>query len=385
MQKPLVYLDHNASAPLLPEAAEAVRGAMALSGNASSVHAGGRAVRAAIEAARAAVARAAGAAARDVVFTASATEALTQAIFGGARAFPVDAIVVGAGEHPAVRRAAEATALPLLTIGLDGNGALRLDDVAAVLARLDDQGETGLFALQLVNNETGVVQPFAEIERLIGPTRHLLVADAVQAFGKAPLDFASRPTDMMAVSGHKIGGPAGAGALLMKPHCDGVRLIPGGGQELGRRGGTEALLPVVGFGAASTGFPDAYGPERMQGLLARLEDGLLRLAPEATIFGRNVERIGNVCCFAVPGLGASVALMALDLAGIAVSTGSACSSGKVGKSHVLSAMGVDAQMMTSALRVSLGWSSSEGDIDAFLSAFAGVLAKRRTVSKGEAA
>ena len=384
MTKTSVYLDHNASAPLLPEAGNAVRLALAMTGNSSSVHANGRAVRAAIDSARGAVAETAGANRRDVVFTASATEALTQAILGGARAFGASEIVVGAGEHAAVLRAAEATGLPLTKIGLDGEGRLALGEIEAALTRLEADNATALFALQYVNNETGVIQPLDAFERLIGPSRHVLVVDAVQAFGKLPLDFAARATDMMAVSAHKIGGPAGAGALFVKPHCDDVRLIPGGGQETGRRGGTEALLPIAGFGAAVQAFGTAYDADRIAALRDRAERDIRALAPDAVLFASGAERMENVTSFAVPGLKASVAMMALDLDGVAVSSGSACSSGKVGKSHVLGAMGVAPELAEGALRLSLGWNSTEADIEAFTAAFAKVL-KRRQLKNKEAA
>ena len=385
MKKPSVYLDHNASAPLLPEAADAVRMALEMTGNGSSVHAAGRAVRATIDAARTAIAIAAGAERRDVVFTGSATEALTQAIVGGATEFSAGEIVVGAGEHLAVLKAAEATDLPVTTIGLDANGRLKTAEIEDVLARLDEQGSLALFAFQYVNNETGVIQPLAEIERLIGPTRHVLVVDAVQAFGKLPLDFSARATDMMAISGHKIGGPAGVGALLMKPHCDGAKLVPGGGQEVSRRGGTEPLLPIVGFGAAAKAFGAAYDSDRITRLRDQVAAEIVALSPDAVVFGAGVERMGNVVSFAVPGLSAAVAMMALDLDGIAVSSGSACSSGKVGKSHVLGAMGVAPDLIAGALRVSLGWNSTEDDVVAFAAGFARVLNRRPARNKEQAA
>ena len=385
MNRTSVYLDHNASAPLLPEAADAVRAALELTGNPSSVHAAGRQIRAEIDTARGTVAEAAGAARRDVVFTASATEALTQAIVGGARAFGAAEIIVGATEHAAVLRAAETTGLPVTTIGVDEHGRLRHDAIAAELARLADTDAVALFAFQMVNNETGVIQDLAAIEALIGPTRHVLVVDAVQAFGKLDLEFAARATDMMAVSAHKIGGPAGAGALLMKGHCDDVRLIPGGGQETGRRGGTEGLLAIAGFGAASKAFGAAYRAVNLAGLRAHLEEKVRALAPDAVFFGAEAERTDNVASFAVPGLAASVAMMGLDLDGIAVSSGSACSSGKVGKSHVLAAMGVPPDLAQGALRVSLGWNSTEADIEAFAMAFAKVLKRRQTKTKEAAA
>ncbi len=385
MKKTRVYLDHNASAPLLPEAGDAIRAALDLCGNASSVHAQGRAVRALIDDARGAVARAAGAARRDVVFTGSATEALTQAIVGGAKAFAVSEIVVGASEHTAVLRAAEASGVPVTMIGVDGEGRLKLDEIEAVLDRLHGGDGTALFALHYVNNETGVIQPLDTIEKLIGPTRHVLVVDAVQAFGKHALDFGARAADMMAISAHKIGGPAGVGALLMKPHCDGVRLVPGGGQELGRRGGTEPMLLIAGFGMAAPAFAKVYDAARITELRDQIAAGIAELAPEAVFFGAGAERMGNVVSFAIPGLSAATAMMALDLDGIAISSGSACSSGKVGKSHVLAAMGVAPELMNGALRVSLGWNSGPDDVTAFNEALARVLRRRQTRKREKAA
>ncbi len=385
MSKRSIYLDHNASAPMLPEAAEAVRAALGLVGNPSSVHTGGRTVRAAIDRARGAVAKGAGAERRDVVFTGSATEALTQAIIGGAKAFAAGEVIVGAGEHLAVLRAAEASGLKLTRIGIDAEGVLKLDEIAAVLERLDAAEAPALFAFQMVNNETGVVQPIAEIEKLVGPTRHVLIVDAVQAFGKRDLGFSARATDMMAISGHKIGGPAGAAALLVKPHCYDVRLIPGGGQEMGRRGGTEGLLAIAGFGAAAEHFSTAYAAAGVEALSARTEAEISALASDVVIFGAGAERMGNCVSFAVPGLSAAVAMMALDLEGIQISSGSACSSGKVGKSHVLAAMGVNEKLMDGALRLSLGWSSTQEDIAAFAAGFAKVLERRRRSNKERAA
>jgi cysteine desulfurase len=255
MARTAVYLDHNASAPLLPEARDAIVDALALTGNPSSVHAHGRALRNIVDTARADVAALAGAERSQVVFTGSATEAITQAIVGGAHAFGFDAVLVSAGDHPAVLKAAEATGLPVKFAALDGDGRIRVEEIAAVLADADMVGMRVLVAVHAVNNETGVVQPLAEIERLVGPSAHYLFVDAVQALGKLPLEFSARPADMMALSAHKIGGPAGVGALLMKGHADAVRLLPGGGQEQGRRGGTEAAALIAGFGAAATAFP----------------------------------------------------------------------------------------------------------------------------------
>jgi cysteine desulfurase len=371
------YLDHNASAPLLPEAREAIVAALALTGNPSSVHGHGRALRALIDDARFAVGKLAGATREQVVFTGSATEAITQAIVGGARTLGVGGIVVSAGDHTAALKAAEATGLPVTVIGLDPDGVIRVDAIAEAMARADAAGQKLLVAVHLVNNETGVIQPVDKIEVLVGASPHYLFVDAVQAFGKIALEFSARPPDMMAVSAHKIGGPAGVGALLMKGHADQVRLIAGGGQEAGRRGGTEAAALIAGFGAAAAAFADKFHAADTSGLIERAETGLRRLAPDLVVFGEAADRIGNVSNFAVPGLKNAVATMGLDLRGISISSGSACSSGKVGPSHVLKAMGVSAELSECAMRLSVGWNSTEADIAAFLNGFSEVLERHR--------
>ena len=344
----------------------------------SSVHGHGRALRALIETARDKVAELAGATREQVVFTGSATEAITQAIVGGAKALGVSAIVVSAGEHTAAAlKAAEATGLPVTQVGLDADGLIKVDEIAAMAPRRC-AGEKLLVAVHAVNNETGVIQPLDRIEVLVGASPHYLFVDAVQAFGKMTLEFASRAPDMMAVSAHKIGGPAGVGALLVKGHADQVRLIPGGGQEQGRRGGTEAAALIAGFGAAAEGFRDRFDRERGGIDPAAPRNGPARnMAPDLVIFGEKADRIGNVSNFAVPGLKNAVAMMGLDLKGISVSSGSACSSGKVGPSHVLKAMGVPPELSDCAMRLSVGWNSTEADIAAFLEGFSEVLGRHR--------
>jgi cysteine desulfurase len=372
-----VYLDHNASAPLLPEAREAHIGALDLIGNPSSVHANGRALRGIIDKARGAVAKLAGAERDQVVFTGSATEAITQAIVAGAKAFNVDAIVVSEGEHTAVLKAADSTGLPVKRVGLDADGVIRVEQIAGAIADADMVGMRVLVAVHLVNNETGVIQPVDRIEMLVGPSPHFLFVDAAQAYGKMVLEFAARPPDLMAISAHKIGGGVGAAALLMKGHADQVRLIPGGGQESGRRGGTENAPAIAGFGAAAAAFPDRFYHAKVGELVRMAEQGMRAIAPDLIVFGENTDRIGNVSNFAVPGIKNSVAMMGLDLAGIAVSSGSACSSGKVGSSHVLAAMGVSPDLSESALRISFGWSSTVEDVEVFLKAFGEVVGRHK--------
>lgn len=376
MTRAAIYLDHNAASPLLPEARAALVAGLDLTGNASSVHGHGRALRNLIDTARGQVAALAGAERKQVVFTGSATEAITQAIVGGARAFASEAIVISAGEHAAVSKAAEMTGLPVITIGLLADGSIDLDQLAE---RLQHAGGNLLVALHWVNNETGVVQDMERINALVGPTRHTLFIDAVQAFGKLPLDFAASAPDMMAVSGHKIGAPAGIGALLVKAHADVVRLIPGGGQEQGRRGGTEAAALIAAFGAAASAIVDRYTAANVPALIARLEAAL---PGDAVVFGG--ERLGNVVNFAVPGVKNATAMMGLDLMGLSVSSGSACSSGKVGPSHVLAAMGVAPELAECALRVSLGWNSTSDDVDAFVAGYRTILERQRA-RQGQAA
>ncbi len=378
MTQATIYLDHNASAPLLPEARAAMVAALDLCGNPSSVHGHGRALRNLIETARSHVAKATGAERGQVVFTGSATEAITQAVVAGSRTFKADGIVVSAGEHMAVLKAAEATGLPVTRVGLDADGLIRVEEIAAAVSDADAAGRRLLVCVHLVNNETGVIQPVDRIEVLVGPTAHYLFVDAVQGFGKVALEFSSRAPDMVAVSAHKIGGPAGAGALLMKGHADNVRLIPGGGQEQGRRGGTESAAAITGFGAAAEVFPSRFYAANVSELIRIAEAGMRSVAPDLVVFGEKADRIGNVSNFAVPGLKNSVAMMGLDLLGLSVSSGSACSSGKVGPSHVLAAMGVSPELGECALRLSLGWSSTTDDVEAFLRGFGEVVGRHRS-------
>ncbi|WDR05673.1 aminotransferase class V-fold PLP-dependent enzyme [Devosia rhodophyticola] len=378
MAKLAIYLDHNAAAPLLPEVRAALIAALELTGNPSSVHAHGRKLYNLIENSRDQVAGLVGAERTQLVFTGSASEAITQAIVGGATALPVQRIIMSHGEHSASMSAADASRLPIHKIGLDGDGVIRVGELADALRRAEAAGETVLVAVHWVNNETGVVQPMAAINALVGASPHYLFVDAVQALGKLDLEFSANASDMMAISGHKIGATAGVGALLMKSHADQVRLIPGGGQEQGRRGGTQSAAVIAGFGAAAAAFGEYYQAAEPKTLVQELENGLKRLASDLIIFGANAERIGNVVNFSVPGMSSAVAMMGLDLLGLSVSSGSACSSGKVGRSHVLSAMGIEPEIADCALRVSLGWNSTSDDVAAFLAGFETVLTRQRS-------
>ncbi len=373
MTKTSVYLDHNASTVLLPQAKEAILAAFDISGNPSSIHKYGRSLNAIIDEARTNVAKTAGAKRSEVIFTGSATESISQAIIGGSNALEVDQIIISAGEHAAPLKAAKASGKDVEEIFLLENGLIDIAQLKDALLKLDESGKTALVCMHEVNNETGIIQPIKQIETLVGATRHFLFIDAVQAFGKFDLDFSSRPVDMMAISAHKAGGPVGVGALLVKSHCDEVRIIHGGGQEQGRRSGTQSAPLIAGFGAAAKYFPISYDAKKIAGLVSSIEEGIKNLRSDVVIFGQEAERMGNVINFAVPELKAHTALMGLDLEGVCVSSGSACSSGKVTYSHVLCAMGISPKLATGRLRVSLGWNSTKQDVEAFLIAFEKIL------------
>lgn len=379
-----IYLDHNASAPLLPEARQAILEALELVGNPSSVHKEGRLLRSAIDLARDQVAKLCGAEAKQVVFTGSATEAITQAIVGGVKAFNIQRILVCAADHAASLRAAEICGVNVSVVDVDENGVIDLNQLEHHIKSADEAGEKLLVAVHWVNNETGVVQPIEKIGMKVGPTQHVLCVDAVQAFGRLDIDFASSPIDMMSISAHKIGGPSGIGALLLKGHADSVKIVPGGGQEQGRRGGTEATALIAGFGAACAAYKNRFIEKDIHALARLFEERLSITAADVVVFGKEASRIGNTVNFAVPDVKNTVAMMGLDLDGIAISSGSACSSGKVGRSHVLSAMGVDPALADCSLRVSFGWSSTSDDVEAFFKAFMKVLNRHHKFKGAEA-
>jgi cysteine desulfurase len=361
-----VYLDYNATAPVRPEAAAAAADALELSGNASSVHGFGRLARRRIETARDQVAALAGARSGQVIFTSGGTEANNLALAGTQRS----RILVSAGEHDSVLEAApQAERIPL-----DAEGRVELDALSAMLAA---DRRPALVSVMLANNETGVIQPLAEVAALAREHGALLHSDAVQAAGKIPLHRPVLGADLLSLSAHKLGGPQGVGALVAADHVELTPLIRGGGQERARRAGTENLAGIAGFGAAAEAARAALaGAAGLAELRDRLEQGLRALAPDIRIFGAGTERLGNTCCFATPGLPAETQVMSLDLAGIAVSAGSACSSGRVRPSHVLLAMGASADEAGSAIRVSLGWRSEVDDVERFLEAWSAIRARR---------
>jgi cysteine desulfurase len=348
----MVYLDANASEPLRPEAREVVQAALAVTGNPASVHAAGRAARKLIEDARDALAHRFNGRAQDLVFTSGGTEADTLAVhaLGNGRR-----IIVGATEHDAVRAAApNARTLPV-----DRTGVAELGLLETWLS----SGPPTLVCLMLANNETGTIQPVAAAAALCRRFGAYLHVDAVQAAGRVRIDLAALGAHSMAVSSHKLGGPAGAGALLLAPEVSAIApLIPGGGQELGRRGGTPSPAAIAGFAAAAAVPSPELGPLRDTAERAAIAAG-------AVVCGAGAPRLDNTTCLALPSVRADAQVIALDLDGIAISAGAACSSGKVTESHVLAAMGLG-PLAGQAIRVSLPWNVSQGDIDAFAAAYA---------------
>jgi cysteine desulfurase len=363
------YFDWNATAPLRDKAREAVNAALARTGNASSVHAEGRAARRLVEEAREHVADLVGAEARNVTFTSGATEAnmlaLTPAIEVGGRKELRNRLLISAIEHPSVRSGGRFAADQVDELPVTASGLVDL----VVLKRLLGTCQRPLVSVMLANNETGVIQPIAEIADIVHAASGVLHVDAVQAPGRIPCDIVALGADLLSLSSHKLGGPQGAGALVRRGEMYITdSLIKGGGQERGQRAGTENVAAIAGFGAAAAVAKQIDGA-RMAALRERAEAGIKAAAPRAVFFGADVPRLPNTSLFTVPGLKAETAIIAFDLNGIAVSSGSACSSGKVQASHVLAAMGVEPELARGAVRISLGWSTTEADIERLLNAW----------------
>lgn len=365
-----VYLDWNATTPLRPEARAAMAAAWEVAGNPSSVHAEGRQARRLLEDARAAIGAAVGARPQDVVFTSGGTEANALALTPGLRrgaGEPVRRLLVSAIEHPSVLSGGRFSPEAIGTIPVTRSGLIDIDHLRRLLAG----GPPALVSVMLANNETGALQPVGEVAEIVHEAGGLLHVDAIQALGKIPFDFKSMKADLVTLSGHKVGGPKGVGALAMADGVQGLEpLLRGGGQELGRRAGTENVAGIAAFGAAVRAAMAALEGDaaRLRGLQNRLENGL-RQTPGMMVFSEEVGRLPNTTLFTVPGLKAETAVIGFDLSGIAVSSGSACSSGKVQPSHVLAAMGVGGELAQGAVRLSLGWSTTEADIDLALQAW----------------
>jgi len=382
------YFDHNASSPLRPEAREAVLSAMDLAGNASSVHGEGRAARAVIEDAREQVARLVGAQTAQVVFTSGGTEsnvlALSPEWLGKLHSCDASKahLLTSAIEHPSVYQGGgfpseRITRLPVTADGVTDLDAAR-EKIAAAAC-----GAPFMVSVMSANNETGAIQPIAELGEIVRAAGGVLHCDAVQSAGRVPLDVAALGADLVSVSAHKFGGPKGAGALIVARDelHNPAPVIHGGGQERGRRAGTENVVAIAGFGAAAEAarreLETGGGIGVVRPLRDRLESALKRVAPDAWIAAENAPRLPNTTCVAVPGLHGETLVIAMDLEGIAVSAGSACSSGKVERSHVLDAMGMDNETASGAIRISLGWNSSDAEVERFLSAWQSIYERRK--------
>jgi cysteine desulfurase len=373
------YLDHNATSALRPEALAAMDHVQIAPGNPSSIHRAGRAARAAVETARADVARLVGARPEQVIFTSGGTEANALALWGAvegaaAAGAPVKALCLSVIEHDSVHRTAAAIAerdsgMRLVSIPVTKNGVIDVETLDRVLKEV---GSPALVAVMAANNETGVIQPAADAIARVHAAGGFCLVDAVQACGRIAADLAG--ADYLTLSAHKLGGPQGTGALVVKESAPLSPQLIGGNQEKNRRAGTENVSGIAGFGAAAKACRhDDTGAQ----LRDRFESGLRRRFPDVIIFGESVPRLANTSNFAIPGIAAETAIIALDLDGVMVSSGAACSSGKVKPSHVLQAMGVSAELARSALRVSLGWNSTQTDVEAALASLAKLSARIR--------
>jgi cysteine desulfurase len=382
-----VYFDWNATAPLRSEAREALQDALSLPGNPSSVHAEGRAARQLIERAREQVARLVGARAGDVIFTSSGTEAnmlaLTPTIETAGEKRPRETLLISAIEHSSVRAGGRFRREAIADVPVDAGGRV---DLGALADRLCGAARPTV-SVMLANNETGVIQPVAQAAAIVHAAGGLLHVDAVQATGRIACDIGALGADLLTLSAHKIGGPKGIGALVKASeqiHFPDP-LIRGGGQERGARAGTENVAGIAAFGAAAGVAQRQQESEagHMLALRKLLEERLRAISPQAVIFGADAERLPNTTLFAVPGLKAETAVIAFDLEGVAVSSGAACSSGKVQPSHVLAAMGVSPSLLRGAIRVSLGWTTTRADVERFLNAWrklAGALSKEDEIA-----
>jgi len=387
-----VYLDHNATSPLRPPARDAMLSALAETGNASSVHREGQAARARVEHARAQVARLVGADPQAVVFTSGATEAIAAALSPelelSSRAVVCDVLLISAIEHPAVRAGGRFAPGKIEIIPVDGEGLLDLAALEIMLARHKSAGRRAFVSVMAANNETGVMQPLGEIAKLVHPVDGVFHVDAVQVVGRYPFDLETSGADLISISSHKLGGPQGAGAIIVRNAETRVPpLVRGGGQERGARAGTENVAAIAGFGAAAEAAALDVSVEagRLAGLREKLERGIRTITSSAVIFSEPALRVPNTTCFAVPGMTAETALIAFDLEGVAVSSGSACSSGKVAASETLKAMKIDPALAKGGIRASTGWNTADADIVRFLEVFARVYTPAIKASRTRAA
>jgi cysteine desulfurase len=367
------YLDWNATAPLRPEAAAAIAAALGHCGNPSSVHRWGRTARQTVEQAREAVAALIGANPEGMIFVSGGTEANHLALLGSGR----ERVLVSAVEHNSVLQAVPSAE----RIEVDANGIIDLADLDRQLAA---DPRPALVSVMLGNNETGVIEPAADIAAIVHHHGALFHCDAVQAAGKIPVDAGAIGADLISLSAHKLGGPPGIGALVVGGAADLRPMIRGGGQERGRRAGSENLPGIAGFAAAATAAAERIADyDGVQQLRDGLESAIAAIAPGAIVIGTEVTRLPNTMALALPAVSAETQVIALDLDGVMVSAGAACSSGKVGPSHVLAAMGAPPEITTGTIRVSLGWSTTEAEIEHFLMSWTALY--RRLYRSGAAA
>ncbi|TCQ28175.1 cysteine desulfurase family protein [Rhizobium sp. PP-CC-3G-465] len=378
-----IYMDWNATAPISAVVRDAFLYAFDLTGNGSSVHAEGRRLKTVIEAARRDVAALCEAEPACVTFTSGATEAanmvLTPDFRMGRTPLGIGRLYVSAIEHPAVREGGRFPQDRVQELPVTQAGTIDLDALDRALAAHPREEGIPMVAVMLVNNETGVIQPIAQVSERVKAAGGLLVVDAVQAIGRVPVSISDLGADFLILASHKIGGPKGAGALVARGEVLMPRpLIHGGGQEKGHRSGTENPAALAGFGAAARAAKDALGvyPSQVTTLRDRLEAGMRRAAPDVLIHGADTPRVGNTTFFSLPGLKAETGQIAFDLEGVALSAGSACSSGKVGQSHVLMAMGQDPSL--GALRISIGPTTTVEEIDRVIDIFARIAGRRRS-------
>ncbi|KUO56755.1 MAG: hypothetical protein APF80_02420 [Alphaproteobacteria bacterium BRH_c36] len=370
---PRVYLDYNATSPLRPQARAAMVEALDATGNPSSVHFEGRRAREIVEKARRHVAELVGAGPRNVVFTSGATEANNTVIAQARWA----TVAVSAVEHPSVIEPARRLGADRFTgLPVRSNGRIDLDALQTWL-QMPCKGER-LVSVQWANGETGIVQPIREVAELVANHGAVLHVDAVQAAGRLAIDVSEMEIGFLTLSSHKIGGPQGIGAIVQGPGGELLwPLVVGGGQESRLRAGTENVAAIAGFGAAATCALSEAGERRLETLRDQLETGVKAVTPNAMVIGEEVPRLVNTSAVALAGIRAETSVIAFDLAGVSISAGSACSSGKVGRSHVLTAIGLEDGLALSALRFSLGWSSTEKDVSQFLEIWGDVMNRKR--------
>lgn len=358
-----IYMDYNATAPIRTSVIDVVTDAMRVVGNPSSVHAAGRSARKLVEEARAKVAALAGCRTRDVTFCSGGTEANNAVIRGAGAA----SVIISAIEHDSALAAAKLAGVPVFVCGVDRDGVISQDQLRTLLA---ESPAPALVSVMLANNETGVIQPIQEIVQIAHECGARLHTDAVQAAGKINIDFNELGADYLTLSSHKVGGSQGVGAIITAPTAPLAPLIAGGGQELGRRSGTENVAGIAGFGVAALEAVDDLGEaSRIAAMRDRFEVAVSDHTNTACIISRGAPRTPNTSCVAMPGVKGETQVMHFDLNGICLSSGSACSSGKVKVSHVLSAMGYDEETANASIRVSLGRMTQDSDIDALITAW----------------